>query len=263
MKKLDEKIILAGHRGDRRHAPENTMEGFRHAIALGVDMIETDIHMSRDGVVFLMHDAKVDRTTNGTGNTCDMTWEEIRALDAGGWFSPAFAGAKVPSIEEFLSLAAATPGLWVNWEFKDFPENCGREHAFACADKALEGIYRWGLQERSMLNSFSYEVLEYIAEKTKGEIPIHGQGVGDTCKMRGECTRPLTEYWQWACLYGEPRQLAAKENFDLCLGMGLQPCICLPDVMENYRPALERGCRMFTSDDPEQADRLLRELGVR
>lgn len=263
MKTLDEKIILAGHRGDRKHAPENTMVSFRKAIALGVDMIETDIHMSKDGVVFLMHDGKVDRTTNGTGRTCEMTWAEISALDAGSWFGPEFAGTKVPTIEEYFALMAENPELWTNWEFKDYPEDCGIEHAYECVDKVLEGIYRWNLQGRSMLNSFSSEVLEYAAKQSHDEIVVHGQGVGVTSKMRGEKKRDIREYWQWACVYGEPRQLPSKERFDDCLALGMKPCICLPDVVEVYQPAIERGCRMFTSDDPAAADKLMKELGVR
>lgn len=101
MNKLSEHIVLAAHRGDQAHAPENTMHAFERAIRLGVDMIETDIHMSSDGVMFIMHDDLVDRTTNGHGMTHQMTWKELQALDAGSWYGPQFAGTTIPSLEEF------------------------------------------------------------------------------------------------------------------------------------------------------------------
>lgn len=257
------KIILAGHRGDRKHAPENTMAGYRAAIALGVDMLEVDLHMSRDGVAFMMHDGRVDRCTNGTGFTHEMDWAEIEKLDAGSWFSPAFAGEKIPSLEEFLELVKATPGLWVNWELKDYPKNVGASHAFACCDLLLDGIYRHHLEERSMLNSFSTEVLEYVFKKSGGSIEIHGQGVAPTGRMHGPVTLPIEAYWDWACMYGIHTKLAEPEVFDACKALALRPCVCVPDTLENVRLALERGCEMFTSDDPAECDRLLRELGAR
>ena len=80
---MKQKIILTGHRGDMAHAPENTLSGFRAALSLGVDMIETDVHMSSDGVLFLMHDDALDRTTDGSGLACQKTWKELSQLDAG------------------------------------------------------------------------------------------------------------------------------------------------------------------------------------
>lgn len=255
-------VLLAGHRGDRAHAPENTMPSFRKAIALGVDMIETDIHMTRDGVMFIMHDDKVDRTTDGTGLTMEKTWDEISKLDAGGWFGPEFKGTPVPTLDEFCALVAETPGLWVNWELKDWAHMCGLEFALKSADGLLDCIRKYHLEERSMLNSFSAEVLEYVAEK-RGVMVIHGQGLAPTDKMKGVTTKAPETYWQWACLYGTTEKLADESNFTYCRQLGIRPCVCIPDTMENYSRAVERGCEMFTSDDPETAIALLMKLGKR
>ena len=140
MNKLSEHIVLAAHRGDQAHAPENTMHAFERAIRLGVDMIETDIHMSSDGVMFIMHDDLVDRTTNGHGLAHQMTWKDLQALDAGSWYGPQFAGTTIPSLEEFMAFVQATPGLWVNWELKDYPEVCGQDFALRSADGLLRAI---------------------------------------------------------------------------------------------------------------------------
>lgn len=83
-------------------APENTMAGYRLAYELGADVIETDIHLTKDGEIVIMHDTTVDRTTNGKGAVKNLSLEQIRQLDAGSKFSDAFKGEKVPTLREFL-----------------------------------------------------------------------------------------------------------------------------------------------------------------
>lgn len=97
--------LLCGHRGARAHAPENTMAGFALAAELGAELIELDVRLTRDGALAVIHDGTVDRTTDGTGNVADLSWDEIRALDAGAWFSEAFAGQRVPGLREVLDWA--------------------------------------------------------------------------------------------------------------------------------------------------------------
>ncbi|KAA9022295.1 glycerophosphodiester phosphodiesterase family protein [Niallia endozanthoxylica] len=94
--------IVAAHRGVPSLAPENTMAGYQLAYDLGADLIETDVHRTKDGHLVIMHDYTVDRTTNGTGAVADLTLEQIRALDAGIKFGPEFAGEKVPTFKEYL-----------------------------------------------------------------------------------------------------------------------------------------------------------------
>ena len=95
-------IPVAAHRGNAAYFPENTMASFRSAAELKPDMIETDVHMTRDGELILMHDHTVDRTTNGTGLIREKTLAEMRALDAGSWKDETFRGEKVPTFREFL-----------------------------------------------------------------------------------------------------------------------------------------------------------------
>jgi glycerophosphoryl diester phosphodiesterase len=96
--------LSVAHRGHSIAYPENTLEAYRKAIALGVEMIECDVNITRDGTLVMMHDSTLDRTTNGTGRVSEATWEEIQGLDAGGKFKPEFAGVRVPSTEETLLL---------------------------------------------------------------------------------------------------------------------------------------------------------------
>ena len=99
-----DRIAVIAHRGEHRAHPENTLPAFQAAIDAGAGFFELDVRTTSDGRLVLMHDASVDRTTNGAGAVREMTFDQMRALDAGGKFSPQFAGTKVPSLEEALAL---------------------------------------------------------------------------------------------------------------------------------------------------------------
>jgi glycerophosphoryl diester phosphodiesterase len=109
-----DRIAVIAHRGEHRAHPENTLPAFQAAIDAGADFFELDVRTTSDGRLVLMHDAKVDRTTNGAGVVREMTFDQIRALDAGAKFSLRFAGTQVPSFEEALALAHGRIGVYVD-----------------------------------------------------------------------------------------------------------------------------------------------------
>lgn len=90
------------HRGASERAPENTLPAIRLALEGPAEFVEIDLMLSKDRVPVLMHDATVDRTTNGSGIVGELTFAELRELDAGGWLDPAFAGTRIPTFSEFL-----------------------------------------------------------------------------------------------------------------------------------------------------------------
>jgi len=140
--------FVASHRGDRARAPENTIPAFAAAVASGADFVETDLRLSADGVAVVMHDATVDRTTDGTGAVADLTLAELRALDAGSWYDAAFAGTPVPVFGEFLDVLAGAGHVTALVELKgtwDAEEVRG----------LLGDIYLRGLQDRIVFASFS------------------------------------------------------------------------------------------------------------
>lgn len=96
---------VIGHRGASGYAPENTMAAFRRAVELGAGFIETDLHISRDARLVAIHDAELERTTNGSGLVKDHTLAELSQLDAGGWFSADFAGERIPTLEDVITFA--------------------------------------------------------------------------------------------------------------------------------------------------------------
>ena len=98
-------MLVIAHRGASGNAPENTLAAFRKAIALGASFIETDLQLSRDARFVAIHDATVNRTTNGQGAVHDMTLADLRKLDAGSWFGSEFSGERIPTLEEILEFS--------------------------------------------------------------------------------------------------------------------------------------------------------------
>jgi glycerophosphoryl diester phosphodiesterase len=122
---------LCAHRGGMATHPENTLPAFREALRLGAQMIEIDVRFTRDGVLALMHDATVDRTTDGEGLFADMTLVELRRLDAGVRKDARFAGTRVPTFEETLAM---TPrNVWLNCHLRQGGAEVGIAAARALA----------------------------------------------------------------------------------------------------------------------------------
>jgi len=115
----DQPPLIIGHRGLFKHAPENTLPCFAACIDLGFGF-ELDIRRTQDGHLVCLHDDNVKRTTNGAGKVAELLLDDVRKLDAGGWFDPAFAGAKVPLLDEVFALLKERkrPQLRVALDFK-------------------------------------------------------------------------------------------------------------------------------------------------
>jgi glycerophosphoryl diester phosphodiesterase len=120
---------VIGHRGAAARAPENTLAGLRRARALGCSWVEFDVRLTADGVPVLCHDPRLDRTTDGSGAVSAMSFGAVRDCDSGGWFGAEFAGERIPTLKEALSLAAEL-GLAANIELKS---DRGGEYATAAA----------------------------------------------------------------------------------------------------------------------------------
>jgi glycerophosphoryl diester phosphodiesterase len=107
-------ISVISHRGEHLTHPENSLPAFQAAIDAGADYFELDVRTTSDGHLVLMHDETVDRTTNGKGRVREMTFDQVRTLDAGAKFDPKFSGLKVPTFEEALALAHGKIAVYVD-----------------------------------------------------------------------------------------------------------------------------------------------------
>ncbi|MDP6301188.1 MAG: glycerophosphodiester phosphodiesterase family protein [SAR202 cluster bacterium] len=95
-------FLNIAHRGASSYAPENTFVAFDRALAMGVDHAELDVHLTSDDQIVVIHDDRIDRTTNGSGPVADFTLAELKVLDAGTWFSLQYAGERIRSFSEIL-----------------------------------------------------------------------------------------------------------------------------------------------------------------
>jgi glycerophosphoryl diester phosphodiesterase len=145
---------VIGHRGARFEAPENTLTGFRYAKALGVDGFELDVHLTSDGQLAVIHDATVDRTTNGTGSVHDLTLAELQALDARSTFPDWPEPAIIPTLDEVLTELAGTP--WIEIEIKtDLPERLD-----VVVPLVVAAIHQFGIESSAFITSFDQYALE-------------------------------------------------------------------------------------------------------
>lgn len=152
--KRSSEVGVIAHRGAAALAPENTLASMRLAIEQGADFIETDLQLTADGVPVLMHDPEIDRTTNGAGAVASHTLEQLRALDAGGWYGAEFAGEPVPTLEEFVALLRPAPT-------RAFVE-LKAEWPTASVIAAIELLRSEHLTNRVVLASFERTTLEDV-----------------------------------------------------------------------------------------------------
>lgn len=160
-----DKLLAIAHRGGAGLWPENTLFAFQNAIRIGADALEFDVHATSDGELVVIHDATVDRTTDGSGRVDEMTWDALRELDAGyRWTADDGAsfpfrgmGLRVPSLEEVLN---ALPDTRMIIELKDVSD--------AARVRFSEAIAQCSYPERKVIASFQSESVKYIRDNNPG-----------------------------------------------------------------------------------------------
>ena len=156
--------FFIAHRGGALLAPENTLAAFQNAVDFDADYFELDVKISSDDSLMIMHDVTVDRTTNGTGNIAELTYAELRALDAGSWFGAEFAEEKIPTLFEALNLAASSENnIGVVVELKSTDPRVPR--------LVTEMIQKFGFQSRAIVSSFSLSRLAEV-KSIDSSIPV-------------------------------------------------------------------------------------------
>ena len=175
---------LIAHRGGPVHEPENTLTAFRNAIHVGADWIEMDVRRTQDGVLVVMHDETVDRTTDGAGRVESLTLGQIRALDAGD-------GEQVPTFDEVIALARES-GVGLLPEAKSPNLYPGIE------TEMVEAVVEGGYVQRTVIQSFEMDALETVHE-TDPDVevcPLYGLWALDLSDPRpseANCLCPMAE----------------------------------------------------------------------
>ncbi len=245
-------MAVAGHRGDCYNESENTMEAFRAAIRGGVDMIETDVQMSKDGHLVLIHDHTVDRTTNGIGRVSELTFEQLRGLNAGLESYP----AQIPTLEELLQMLSDTD-VTLNLEVKEYSGDGNLGRCQECIEKCVELVERYGFGEKMVFNSFDAYVLEYLEEHYPGKYKLHGFY---PYSIMSHVVRNPDEYLYCACIFESGNQ----KHYDDLIQRGIEPWIGA-SVTQQARLAecFSRGARLVTTNNPVDCIEKLQKTGCR
>lgn len=230
----EQPVLIVAHRGAVNEAPENTIPAYARAVEHGADYIEVDVRPTADGTLVVMHDARVDRTTNGSGAVAEMTLAQIRTLDAGARWLPRFAGTRVPTFAEVLAFARER-SIRVDVDHKGgtIEAIAGEIRRAGTADRVLiEG----GL---SNLRQF-VRLLPGVATMPKVQSV---SGVGEVCRLlRTNVVRLSLS------------QLAQPGFVAAVRGTGARVSVTIlgrTDNEETMRQVIRQGARIIETDRPE------------
>jgi glycerophosphoryl diester phosphodiesterase len=151
-------VHLCGHRGYSLDYPENTLPALQAAKAAGATTVEVDVVLTADGEPIVLHDLSVDRTTNGRGFAADLTLEQVRRLDAGIRFDPAFAGTRIPTVAEALDWAKME-NMGIGFEIKE------AERPDLAIDRVAALLKGTGTLDRVIVISFDHATLKGAVER--------------------------------------------------------------------------------------------------
>lgn len=172
--------LRIGHRGAKAYEPENTILSFKRALELGVNAIELDVRRTKDGEIVVIHDAEVDRTTNGKGLVSDLTLSEIKKLSTD-------KGEKIPTLEEALNFLNRKVKILI--EVKEV----------GIEEKVLDIVRRRGLEDNVIIISFHEEVLKRVREISEtvetGLIYVrHKDPIGAATSLRAQYILPMYKF---------------------------------------------------------------------
>ena len=138
-----QRVLRIGHRGAAGHAPENTLAAIQKGITLGVDLVEIDVRRTKDGVLVVLHDETVNRTTNGKGRVDRLCLQDIEQLNAGN-------GEHIPTLEEVLKVAAGKTGLMLELKIR------------GAAQQTVEAVHEAGVRDSVIYASFLHDELKHV-----------------------------------------------------------------------------------------------------
>ncbi|MCM8818322.1 MAG: glycerophosphodiester phosphodiesterase [Candidatus Omnitrophica bacterium] len=232
-----EDIIVVGHRGFSGKYPENTILSFKKAVELGVDFIELDVWETKDGKIIVIHDDRLDRTTNGTGLIKDMTYKEIKKYDAGVKFG--FPGERVPLLDDVFEEIGDKVKILIEIKGCDI-------------NKLIKLIKKYKMEEKVIVGSFNFEYLKKIRKKIP-EIPsalISGFVPYDYLK---ECIKLGIRK-----LDIEFHHLD-KEIVKNLISMGFLVNTWTPNSEEDLRKVISYGVQFITTDRPDLLIKIKKE----
>lgn len=220
----EEGLALIAHRGYSSEFPENTMPAFEGALDIGVDLIETDVQMTKDGRLVLFHDDDLLRITGLEGAIADYTYAQISGMDAGGWFDSAYEGVRIPTLEELLILLRDSD-CRLYLELKDIGDVDG------FVEETLWEVEQYGMLDRCVFASFCYDYLEELKSLNPDVRILYNTSSADAA---------LTEQYP-AEYYGLHTQIATKEVIGAIHAAGATAYVWTVNTPEELSAAKEAG----------------------
>ncbi|MHB1456585.1 MAG: glycerophosphodiester phosphodiesterase [Armatimonadota bacterium] len=231
------RVKTTAHRGYPDKAPENTLISFRLALEYKPDYIECDVHRTLDGEIVVMHDGKVDRTTNGSGQISELNFHDIHQLDAGGWFHSDFAGEQVPLLSELLDLCHDKARLKI--EVKD----AGIE------DDVYKVIERTGMLDQVMVISFHASV-GIRMKVLNPKVPFARLLWSDHPILKEEAEKLVDALTAGnASTFGINYQATTSELVEVMHGHNIKVSVWTVDDRDEIRRMAELGVDIITSND--------------
>ncbi|MBE6885010.1 MAG: glycerophosphodiester phosphodiesterase [Ruminococcaceae bacterium] len=238
----EKKIWVEGHRGWCAKYPENTLVSFKAAIEYGVDVFEFDVHLTKDKVPVIMHDANAYRTCGVDRLLKDMTLEEVKQLDAGKKFSPEFEGERVPTLKETLELVKSlSDTVRLGVEIKDYSEEN--------VDLTVALLKEYGFFEDCWFYCFNARILKYIKQR------YNGRTMGYPDFQMSDFEPDSYDYYDEM---GISMNVARSEVYDVYAGKGKPMHIFCADTEEAVAFALSKAPALITANDPPA---LMKALG--
>jgi glycerophosphoryl diester phosphodiesterase len=201
------------HRGATGYAPENTIAAFDKGVEMKADYIEIDVQRSKDGELVIIHDNTVDRTTDGTGYVKDLTFEQIRSLDAGSWKGEQFTGEKIPTFDEILDRYHGKTGILIELKSPELYPGIEGQVAQKLKERNLDKPQN----EKIIIQSFNFESMK-ITNSLLPKVPI-----GVLTSNRAHTTeQALNEFAKYADYFNPSYGIVSKELVDQVHSLGMK-----------------------------------------
>ncbi len=232
--------LRIAHRGYKIEYPENTLASITAALDKGAEAIEFDVSLTRDRSLVIIHDEKLERTTDGSGRVDEHTLHELRQLDAGSWFDPRFSEEKIPTLDEVLDLAGSKAVL--NIEIKEeYLEDTGADDTIELQVHQL--VKEKNLLHSTIISSFEIEYLERLSRLPDiprlAFISRHPASV----EVIQRC-KDLNLY-SWNGLY----EIITKEQVESLHAENIKVFAFTVNKPDDYKRLVEMGVDGFFSDD--------------
>lgn len=280
-------IDVIAHRGASAYAPENTLASFKKAIEIGAHWFELDVHLSKDNKLVVIHDDDLKRVTGVEGKVTEKTWNELKKLDAGTWFSPQFKGERLPLLEDALRLAKNRIGVYIELKSSDkddplFPQLIMTIHGkkemtpelksnldsiiygsnsrnILLARKTLELVKKMRMEKQVVFQSFS-PIITYVLMNEAPELRV---------EFLGEVSEEHPEWWDYYVLLGKLLKVdgmnvrkddLTKEKIDMFHSWGAKVAVWTVDDEEEMKKFANWGVDGIITNKPDVALNVLKSI---